>query len=259
MKTLITLSLLFICVISAHAKSNSFILNYKIDGQEFEGYVAVPAGLKGKAPGVMVVHDWMGLSDFTKKRADELAREGYVAFAVDVYGKGKRASTPEEAMKLAGPFKKNVKLLRKNMLGAYNQFIKLSQVDKNKVAATGFCFGGTAVLELARTGADIKGAASFHGVLQTTNPNDGKNVKCKLLILHGNLDPYVPPAQVAGFMEEMNKAQVWYRFVGYPDTVHAFTSPAAGTDITKGAAYNPTAARQSYHELQKFLKLVLKK
>jgi dienelactone hydrolase len=232
-------------------------IEYKIGDAAYEGYLARPKDAKN-APAVLVIHDWMGENEFARERADELARLGYIAFAADLYGKGKRGTTPEEAGALAGPFRKDKTMMRTRMAASLETLKKQAGVDATKIAAMGFCFGGTAVLELARSGADVRGVVSFHGGIEPVNLDDGKNIKGKVLVLHGNLDPLVPPEHVAKFMTEMNTAKVWYRFVGYPLAVHSFTNPKAGNDITQPTAYNAEVAAQAYAEMRTFFSEILK-
>ena len=230
---------------------------YKIGGEDFEGSISRPVKLDGRAPGVVVVHDWTGFGEFVQARAMNLAQRGYVAFAIDVYGKGKRAKNSAEASALAAPFYKDRALLRARCQAALAELVKRDDVDPKRVGAMGFCFGGGAALELARSGADLRAVVSFHGSLSTPNTEDAKNVKGRLLILHGALDPMVPPADVAAFMTEMNAFKVPYRLVVYPGAVHAFTNPDAGSDLSKGAAYNLEVAVAAYREMQRFFELTL--
>lgn len=231
---------------------------YKIGDQEFEGYLAHPAKMDGPGAAVLIVHDWMGAGDFTRDRANTLAQRGYVALAVDLYGKGVRATNSEEAGKLAGALYKDRGLMRARLQAALAELVKRPDVDPKRVGIMGFCFGGSAALELARSGADIRAVVSFHGGLTTPNPADAKNIKAKLLILHGALDPLVPPADVAAFMTEMNAFKIPYRLVVYPGAVHAFTNPAAGNDPSKPTAYNPDVALAAYREMFWFFELALK-
>ena len=230
---------------------------YKIEGEDFEGFISRPVKLDGRAPGVLVVHDWTGCSEFVQARAMNLAQRGYVAFAIDVYGKGKRARNSAEAGALAAPFYKDRALLRARCAAALAELVKRDDVDPTRIGAMGFCFGGGAVLELARSGADLRSVVTFHGTLNTPNPGDAKNIKGRLLILHGALDPIVPPADVAAFMTEMNAFKVPYRLVVYPGAVHAFTNPDAGSDLSKGTAYNLEVAVAAYREMQRFFELTL--
>ena len=232
---------------------------YKIGAEEFEGYLARPAksaggGATGSLPGVLVVHDWTGCGPFAKARAEQLAKLGYVALALDMYGKGQRATPGDSgsAAALAKPFYTNFSLFRERAQPALAELLKQPGVDPKRVGAIGFCFGGTTVLELARSGADLQGVVSFHGGLKTPNTADAKSVKAQLLVLHGALDPMVPPSEVAGFMDEMNKAGVPYKLVAYPKSVHAFTNPDAGSDLSKPTAYNPQSAEAAYAEMRRF-------
>ena len=233
---------------------------YQIGADAFEGCISRPAQVSGPLPGVLIVHDWTGFGPFVRERAEQVAALGYVAFAVDMYGKGVHAANPEEAAKLSAPFYKDSNLFRVRAKAALAELLKQPGVDPARIGAMGFCFGGTTVLELARSGADLAGAVTFHGGLKTRSPATKGAVKAReMLILHGALDPLVPPADVAGFMMEMNTAGVPYRLVAYPNAVHAFTNPAAGADATKPTAYNPEAARAAYGEMQAFFARVLAK
>ncbi|HYV38776.1 MAG TPA: dienelactone hydrolase family protein [Gemmataceae bacterium] len=229
-------------------------VDYALDGVTMEGYVAYDDAKKGAQPGVLIVHDWMGLGQFSKDKAGELAKLGYVAFAADIYGKGVRAKDAGEAAKLAGFFKDDRKLLRARVRAAFDKLAAMPQVDAKKIVVMGYCFGGTTALELARSGAPVAGTVSFHGGLGTPTPEDAKNIKGPVLVLHGDDDPFVPPAEVAAFKEEMKKGNVKMEFVGYKGAVHSFTNPAAGNDNSKGAAYNADADKQSWGAFQKFLK-----
>jgi dienelactone hydrolase len=232
---------------------------YKIGEELYEGFIARPSLKEAKdAAAVLIVHDWKGPSQFTKDRAKELANLGYIAFVVDLYGKGKRAETSEEASALSKPFYADRKLFRDRMKAALSELLKQPNVNAKKIGAMGFCFGGTAVLELIRSGAEIAGTVSFHGGLDSPTPEDAKNIKGKIVVLHGNLDPHVPPEEIADFYNEMNAAKVGFRFVGYPNCVHAFTNPNAGDDISKGVAYNADATAQAYFEMKSFFSTVLK-
>jgi dienelactone hydrolase len=263
MKKIIVLSVLLIATTADAQKKDEpreisgAPLVYRIGDQEFEGYLAHPVKTDGRGPAIMIVHDWMGAGDFGRDRANVLAQRGYVAFAIDLYGKGVRPTNSEEAGKLAGALYKDRALMRARLQGALAELVKRPDVDPKRVGIMGFCFGGSAALELARSGADIRAVVSFHGGLTTPDPADAKNIKAKLLILHGALDPLVPPADVAAFMTEMNAAKIPYRLVVYPGAVHAFTNPAAGNDPSKPTAYNPEVAMAAYREMFWFFELAL--
>ena len=224
-----------------------------LDGdQTCEGFLAYDDAAKGKRPGVVVVHEWMGLGDDAKDRAKRLAALGYVAFAADVYGKGIRAKDASEAGRLAGKYKGDLPLLRSRARAAFDTLAKDPRVDPARIFAIGYCFGGTTALELARSGAPLAGVVSFHGGLSTKDPADAKNVKGRVLVLHGAADPYVPPAEVAAFQKEMDEAKVDWQMVLYAGAVHSFTNPAAGNDPSKGAAYDERADRRSWEAMKAF-------
>jgi dienelactone hydrolase len=216
------------------------------------GFLAFDDAAKGKRPGVVVVHDWMGISGETQRRTKQLAELGYVALAADIYGKGTRPKDTKEAGALAGTYKGDLSLLRGRARAAFDALVRDPRVDASRVFVIGYCFGGTTALELARSGAPLAGAVSFHGGLGTKDPADAKNVKCPLLVLHGAADPWVPATEVAGFQKEMSDAKVDWQMVSYSGAVHAFTNPAAGDDPTKGAAYDAKADRRSWEAMKAF-------
>jgi dienelactone hydrolase len=234
------------------------VVEYKQGSTVLEGYLAYDDSVKVAKPGVVIVHEWMGLNDYAKRRARELAAMGYVALAADIYGKGERAKDMKEAGELATKYKTDRKLLRERVRAAYDFLAKNPKVNKQKMLAMGYCFGGTAVLELARAAAPLAGVVSFHGGLSTPNPADAKNIKTKILALHGALDPYVSAEEVAGFQKEMNDAKVDYQFVVYANSVHGFTNPENGHDNSKGAAYNEIADRRSFAAMKSFFEEVTK-
>ncbi len=225
---------------------------YKIGGDVYEGYVARPAAEKAARPAVMVAHDWMGNGEFSRAQAEHLARLGYIAFAIDMYGKGVRATDSAGASKLAGKFYQNPPLFRERTLAALEEMKKLPGVDATRLGAIGFCFGGAAVLELARSGTDIAGVVSFHGGLKPFSTQRPDKIVPRILILHGSIDPHVSPDDVAACMSELNEAGAAYRLVAYPKAVHAFTNPAAGDDPSTGAAYQEEAAKAAFEEMERF-------
>ena len=228
-------------------------ITYKIGNDTFEGSVSRPAKVSGKVPGVLVAHDWTGYGPFSKARAEQLARQGYIALALDMYGQGVHAKNPEEAQKLAGAFYQDGSLFRIRSQAALAELLKQPDVDSNRIGAIGFCFGGATVLELARSGANVAGVVTFHGSLSTKQPAKPGDIKAKeILVLHGSQDPMVKPEAVAEFMDEMNQVKEPFRLVAYPDAVHAFTNPDAGTDTSKGVAYNQPVAEAAYGEMTAF-------
>ncbi len=234
------------------------IVEYKIGDAVFEGYLAYDTTEKERRPGVLVVHEWWGITPYIQKRAEQLAQLGYVAFAVDIYGKGIRAKTPQEAQTIAGQFYGDRKLLRERAAAGLDILQKNPLVDAKRIAVIGYCFGGMTTLELARSGANIAGAVSFHGGLATPNPEEAKNIKAKILVLTGGDDPNVPVAQVTAFEDEMRKANVDWQLVSYGGAVHSFTNPASGRDSSKGVAYNEKADRRSWEAMKTFFSEIFK-
>ena len=228
-------------------------IEYKHGDLALQGYVAYPKDAKGKLPGVLICHQWMGHTAYERMRAEETAKLGYVAFALDIYGKGVRPADAKEAAKTAGGYKGDRALLRSRALAGLEALKKIEVVDPAKLAVQGYCFGGTTALEIARSGAEVLGAVSFHGDLSSPAPEDAKKIKGKVLALHGGDDPFVPPAQVAGFEEEMRKAGVDWQLVAFGGAVHSFTHKSAGNDNSKGAAYNEKADLRSWEMYKDFL------
>jgi dienelactone hydrolase len=240
----------------ASAAIKTEVVEYKDGDTVLEGLVVYDDAKSGARPGVLVVHDWTGLQEYSKRRATMLAELGYVAFAADIYGKGVRPNDPGECAKEAGKYKGDLPLLRRRVTLGYDQLLKRPEVDAQKTAAIGYCFGGTAVLELARSGSPVAGVVSFHGGLGTTMPAAEGGVKAKVLICHGADDPYVKPPEQAAFKEEMAKAKVTYDFIAYPEAVHSFTKPEAGHDKSKGNAYQEAADRKSWEDMRAFFKKI---
>ncbi|MBD3397970.1 dienelactone hydrolase family protein, partial [Candidatus Micrarchaeota archaeon] len=199
------------------------MIEYKDGDITLQGYMSYDKKAQGKAPGVLVIHDWMGLSAFYKEIADKLAKMGYVGFAVDVYGKGVRPNNNKEAAELAKKYKSDRELMRKRINAGLDKLKTYDNVDKGKLAAIGFCFGGTVALELARSGADIEGVVTFHGGLDSPEPEAGENIKASILVLHGADDPYVMETDIRAFKEEMKKADVDWQMIYYGNAVHSFT------------------------------------
>jgi dienelactone hydrolase len=225
---------------------------YKHGETELEGYLVHDAALTEKRPGVLVVHEWKGLGDYAKRRARELAELGYVALAVDMYGKGVRPQTHEEAGKQAGIYKSDRALMRARIGAALDVLKEHPLVEATKIGAIGYCFGGTTVLELARSGADVRGVASFHGALSTPDPADAGKIRGKVLVCHGAADSFVNP-EVEAFKKEMSEAGVDMRFESYEGAVHSFTVREAGDDPSTGMAYNEEADKRSWESLKAFL------
>src|SRR5687768_3307910 len=227
-------------------------VEYKHDQTILQGLSVYEDAKKGKRPAVLVVHQWKGLGDYEKKRAEMLARLGYNVFAVDIYGKGIRHTNPKDASAEAAKYKDNRALLRGRVNAGLDVLKKHELTDAKRIAAIGYCFGGTTALELARSGADVAAVVSFHGGLGTPNPADAKNIKAKVLALHGADDPFVPPTEVAAFENEMRQAKVDWTLVSYGGAVHSFTDWNAGSDNSKGSAYNERADKRSWEAMRQF-------
>lgn len=237
----------------AGAALKTEMVEYKQGSAALEGYLAYDDSFKGKRPGILVVHEWKGLNAYVKKRADMLAQLGYIALAADIYGKGIRPETIADASALAGKYKSDRALLRNRVKAALDVLQAYPDVDSSQLAAIGYCFGGTTVLELARSGADIKGVVSFHGGLSSPNPKDANNIKARVLVLHGEADPFVKADEVEGFEREMKDAKVDYRLIKYPGAMHGFTNPD-NKNVPPGLLYNEAADKASWDEMQKFFK-----
>ncbi len=256
MKTQVTcflqLAVLCAALSTTRAAIQTETVLYQEGNATLEGVLVYDDALAGRRPGILVAHQWKGLSDYERKRSEMLAKLGYVAFAVDIYGQGVRPSDPKAAGETAGKFKADRALLRRRVLAGLEQLRGNSHVDARKIGAIGYCFGGTTVLELARSGADVAGIVSFHGALATPTPEDAKNIKGKVLACHGADDPFVPPAEVSGFEQEMRNAKVDWQLIAYGNSVHSFTDWNAGNDNSKGAAYNEKADQRSWQAMKDF-------
>lgn len=254
MWTILVLSL----TASASAAIQTETVEYEHDGVVLEGFLAYDDEADGPRPGVLVVHEWTGLGDYVQSRCRQLAELGYVAFGADIYGKGVRPEGPEAAGEEASKYRSDRPLMRARAQAGLDQLSSYDQVDGERVAAIGYCFGGGVVLELARSGADVDGVVSFHGNLDTPNPEDARQIVGQVLVCHGAADPYVPKEQVQAFWDEMNKAGVDWRMIAYGNAVHSFTNPARGEDASQGAAYNPKADRRSWEDMQDFFDEIFK-
>ncbi|MBK1855144.1 dienelactone hydrolase family protein [Verrucomicrobiaceae bacterium 5K15] len=249
-----SIALLGLFVVSAKAAEiTEKTIVYQEGETQLEGYAALPKEAEGKLPVIVVVHQWMGLTDYEKMRCQQLAKLGYLAFAVDIYGQGVRPSSMSEAGAQAGKYKSDRALYRKRLNAGLAEALKQPQADPDKVVAIGYCFGGTGVIELARSGAEIGGVVSFHGGLDSPTPADGAKIKARVLALHGADDPHVKAADLAAFEEEMRKHEVDWELVKYGGAVHAFTQKMAGNDPSKGAAYDARADQRSWQQLMTFL------
>jgi dienelactone hydrolase len=202
---------------------------------------------------VLVLHTWRGLDDYVRRRTQMVAELGYVALAGDIFGKGIRPKDAAERQALMDKYLNDRGLLRERCRAALDALRAHPMVDSGKVAAIGYCFGGCAALELARSGADVKGVVSFHGLLSSPKPSDARHIRGSVLALNGAEDPRVPPSDVEAFQKEMREAAADWQLVHYGNAVHSFTDPGAGNNPTAGSAYNEKADARSWNHMKAFL------
>ena len=216
-----------------------------------EGFFAFDDAILGRKPAVLISHAWGGRDEFVAEKAKKLAELGYVGFALDMYGKGILGENPEQNMALMQPFIENRVMLQQRIKAALYAVKLLPWVDDSKIAAMGFCFGGLCVLDLARTGVDIKGVVSFHGLFNAPDNIKDPAIKAKVLALHGYDDPMVKPEQLIEFQNEMTKAGADWQVHSYGQTLHAFTNPVANNPDF-GTVYNANADKRSWQAMQNF-------
>jgi dienelactone hydrolase len=235
---------------------------YSAQGVVMKGYLAYDENIKGRRPGVLVVHEWWGLNDYARKRARMLAGLGYTALAVDMYGEGKVARHPDDAGKFSSELMKNFDVGKARFTAAMDFLKGQPTVNPAKVAAIGYCFGGGIVLNMARQGVDLAGVASFHGSLTAVKPAQPGAVKARILVLHGADDKFITGAQIEAFKNEMEAAGADFTFISYPGAVHSFTNPEAdelGKEYNIPIAYNRDADKKSWEELKKFLRNIFRR
>ncbi|MCQ4307526.1 dienelactone hydrolase family protein [Pseudomonas stutzeri] len=226
---------------------------YEIDGEAFEGLLVYDDAVTTPRPGLVMVPNWLGVTERSAEKAARAAGEKYVVFMADLYGKAVRPSNPDEAKAAATSVRSDRALMRKRAQAAVDAFRSQQEValDTSKMAAIGFCFGGGAVLELARSGADLDAFVSFHGNLDTPNPDDAKQIKAPVLVLHGADDPAVPKEQVDGFVAEMQATDADWQMVSYGNAVHSFTDPYA--KVPGRNEYNPLVAKRAFEAMNDLL------
>lgn len=226
---------------------------YELDGRRFEGMLVYDDAVKQTRPGLLMVPNWMGPTEQAAEKAKRVAGQRYLVFVADMYGANIRPKNPEEAAQAAGQVRQDRALMRQRAqraLDVLREEGRAHGLDSAKLGAIGFCFGGGTVLELARSGAQVAGVVSFHGNLDTPNPADAKNIKAKVLVLHGADDPYVPPAQVEEFTQEMRQAGVDWQLMMFGNAVHSFTDPTAKSPGQ--AEYNPLVAQRAFGMMNAF-------
>jgi dienelactone hydrolase len=236
-------------------------VTYKANGLSMKGYVAYDDAVKGKRPGVLVVHEWWGLNDYARKRANMLAEEGYVALAVDMYGNGKTADHPKDAGAFSTAVGKDPAAALARFKAAMTTLEHQRWTDRKNIAAIGYCFGGGQVLNMARAGLPLKGVVSFHGSLATDHPAKPGQIKTKVRVFTGAADPMAPPDVVTAFEKEMQDAQADYRLVSYPGAMHSFTNPDAdkfGKQFNLPLKYDAAADQDSWTQTLAFFKEIFK-
>jgi dienelactone hydrolase len=251
MKAILAIFLILFFCTGVHGEVIEQSVEYRHGDAVLEGYLAYDDALAGKRPGVLVVHEWWGLNDYAKKRALQLAELGYVAFALDMYGKGVVTDDPKKAGELSGRIKGNP-LMRERARAGLEILKEHDLVDRKRIAAIGYCFGGTTVLELAYSGVDIAGVVSFHGGLTTPKPEEIEKIKAALLVLHGAQDPFVPADSMAAFQETMGKSKIDWQMIFYGGAVHSFSNAGVDKFGIKGAAYDARADRRSWRHMRSF-------
>jgi len=259
MKTLLMLITLFglACSAVAQAAVQGKEVSYKANGTTLKGYIAYDDAVKGKRPGVLVVHEWWGQNEYARKRARMLAGMGYTALAVDMYGNGKLADHPDDANKFSSEVSKNMPVAKKRFEAGMKLLRKQKTVDAGKIAAIGYCFGGGVVLNMARMGENLKGVASFHGALGSDIKAKPGHIKARIVSFTGDDDPMIGADKVAAFKKEMDAAKANYRVVTYPGTKHSFTNPDAdelGKKFKLPLAYNAAADKDSWQQATVFLR-----
>lgn len=230
-------------------------IDYKVEGETYRGVLAYDNSTTKKRPGVLVVHEWWGMNEYAQKRAQDLAKAGYVAFALDMYGVGKLAKHPDKAKAFMTATLEKAGAVKNRFLQAKNLLESRPEVDAKNIAAIGYCFGGGVVLEMARAGVDLRGVASFHGSLGTKNPAQLGKVKAQVRVYNGGKDPFVTDEQAMAFKKEMSAAKVNYEFTSYPAAVHSFTNPGAtavGKKFGLPVAYDERADKSSWKSMLAF-------
>lgn len=261
LNTSILLLALFITT-SSYAEIVTKEIDYKQADTTMKGMLAYDNSIKEKRPGVLIVHEWWGHNKHARDKAKMLAKEGYVAFAVDMYGDRKNADHPEDAGKFSNAVAGNMPLARARFEAAIDTLKAQSNVDAEKLAAMGYCFGGGVVLQMARLGVDLKGVSSFHGSLATKTPAKKGDVKASVRVFNGAVDPFVKAEHIAALKEEMKNAGVDFEFVNFPGAKHSFTNPAAdatGKKFNLPLEYNAKADKDSWQQNLDFYKEIFSK
>jgi dienelactone hydrolase len=237
-------------VVPCHAEVKTKAITYMYDGTTFKGHLAWDDAAKGKRPGILVVHEFWGLDGYARKRAEQLAALGYVAFACDMYGDGKTTEHPKEAAAFAGEVRKNVKSWQGRAQASLKVLTDQDNVDATKLAAIGYCFGGSTALQLAYSGADLKAVVTFHAALPTPDAEQAKAIKAKILVNHGALDKFIPEEAITKFRAALEEAKVDYTMVFFGGAVHSFSVKEADAKKVPGLAYHAGADQRSWEYMK---------
>jgi len=257
-----TILFMLAVAVTAYGEIRGEPVDYVAGDTTMKGYLAYDDSFSGKRPGILVVHEWWGNNDYTRKRARMLAELGYVALAADMYGEGKQAQHPDDAGKFSAEIRKNMPLGRERFLAARKVLEEFKFTDPKRIGAIGYCFGGGVVLQMARDGVDLAGVVSFHGGLATESRAKPGSVKAKILVLTGADDKFAPPAQVEAFRKEMKAAGADFRIISYPGALHGFTNPEADSYAKKfnmPIGYNADADKKSWAEMKAFFQDIFRK
>lgn len=258
---LVLFSILLQACSTTASKDNSNWVNYTVENVTHKGYIASPSQNTGKKPAVIIVHEWWGHNEYARSRADQLAKDGYVAMSLDMYGDGKLANHPKDAGELSGMVMKNPELAEKKFRAALEILKARPDVDSENIAAIGYCFGGAIVLEMAKRGLPLKGVVSVHGMLSTPTPAQKGKTTAKVLVLNGAADVFITAKDIEGFKKEMDKAKVNYEFVNIPNAKHGFSNPKAtenGKKFGIPLEYSSEADTTSWTKSSDFLSTVFK-
>jgi dienelactone hydrolase len=255
---LVLMSMILAAASAARAEVQTKQIDYKQGDQVLQGFLAWDDAVKGKRPGVLVVHEWWGHNEHARYQAKRLAQAGYVGFALDMFGKGKVTTHPKEAQAFMTETKKDPAVMAARFQAALDQLKQDPHVAADQIAAIGYCFGGSVVLDAVRSGADLDAVVSVHGVLETKSPAQQGKVTARILVLTGAADPFVPVEQVAAFTQEMKAAGAQFEVVSYPGVKHGFTNPDASKAGMEALQYNPEADKKSWAALLAFLKEIFR-
>jgi dienelactone hydrolase len=243
---------------TAFAAIHTETVTYRVGDTALQGYLAYDDTVSTKRPAILIFHEWWGITDYTRSRAEQLASLGYVAFVADLYGTDKATTHPEQAREWSSSLFQNA-LGRTRATAALKLLREQPNADPNRIAAIGYCLGGTIALDLAYSGADLRGAVSFHSSLPFPSPDESPNIKAKLLICHGANDDFLTKEKIQSFTDALRESGADWQMIFYSNARHSFTNPHCGQYNLDGVAYNPAADRRSWRHLQSFFKEIFKK